>query len=49
MILPTLPIEGVKEHYAKYPAAKIAEYSSKEGLMSKTEIKAMLEKDGFIH
>jgi FlaA1/EpsC-like NDP-sugar epimerase len=49
VILPTLPIEGVKEHYAKYPAAKIAEYSSKEGLMSKTEIKAMLEKDGFIH
>ncbi|WP_081787946.1 polysaccharide biosynthesis protein [Sporolactobacillus terrae] len=49
VILPTLPIEGVEEHYANYPAAKIAEYSSKEGLMRKHEIKAMLEKDGFIN
>ncbi|MDF2854142.1 MAG: hypothetical protein K0S31_4827 [Sphingobacterium multivorum] len=48
VILPTIHIEGLEEHYAKFPAAKIAEYSSNEGLMSKDEMKAMLQKDGFI-
>ncbi|MCL1630571.1 polysaccharide biosynthesis protein [Sporolactobacillus sp. CPB3-1] len=48
VILPTVPIKGLAEHYAKYPAAKIADYRSDQDLMSKDEIKAMLKKGGFI-
>ncbi|GGL48891.1 polysaccharide biosynthesis protein [Sporolactobacillus putidus] len=48
VILPTLPIKGLMEHYSKYPAAKIGDYSSEKGLMGKDEIKEMLKKGGFI-
>ncbi|WP_100488994.1 polysaccharide biosynthesis protein [Sporolactobacillus pectinivorans] len=48
VILPTIHIDGLMEHYAKYPAVKIGNYSSEKGLMSKDEIKEMLKKGGFI-
>ncbi|MDF2855970.1 MAG: hypothetical protein K0Q87_1821 [Neobacillus sp.] len=48
VILPTIHIEGLTEHYSEYPAAQIGNYSSEKGLMGKDEIKEMLKEGGFI-
>ncbi len=48
VILPTIGIEGVKEFYSKYPYVELTNYNSSESLMSKTKIKEMLRRGGFI-
>jgi FlaA1/EpsC-like NDP-sugar epimerase len=48
VILPQIYIEGLKEHYSKYPPVNLVNYNSSEGLMTKEQIKMMLEKGGFI-
>jgi UDP-N-acetylglucosamine 4,6-dehydratase/5-epimerase len=48
VILPSININGLKEHYSKYPSVNLESYNSSTGLMSKEEIKEMLIKGGFI-
>ena len=48
VILPPIYIEGLKEHYAKFKAANLINYNSSKDLMSKEEIKEVLEKGRFI-
>jgi len=48
VILPSIPIKGLKEHYLKYKSVDFLSYSSGEGLMNKADIKKLLEKGGFI-
>ncbi|MCM3719148.1 polysaccharide biosynthesis protein [Fictibacillus phosphorivorans] len=48
VILPTIDIKGLKEHYASYKKFELETYSSGDRLMSKEEIKQMLRKGGFI-
>ncbi|WP_454861345.1 polysaccharide biosynthesis protein [Peribacillus frigoritolerans] len=48
VILPSIPIKGLKEHYARYKPVNFLSYGSGEGLMNKDELKKLLEKGGFI-
>ncbi|WP_342045377.1 polysaccharide biosynthesis protein [Bacillus sp. OTU530] len=48
VILPSIHINGLKEHYAQYQPVNLLNYNSSKGLMSKDEIKEMLQKGGFI-
>ncbi|WP_068773994.1 polysaccharide biosynthesis protein [Paenibacillus sp. FJAT-26967] len=48
VILPTLDIPGLKEYYSAYPGADISSFSSKDNLMEKDEIRALLVKGGFL-
>ena len=48
VILPPIYIEGLKEHYAKFKPANLINYNSSKDLMSKEEIKEVLEKGRFI-
>ncbi|RAS85768.1 polysaccharide biosynthesis protein [Priestia endophytica] len=48
VILPSIHIDGLKEHYSKYKPANLESYNSSIGIMSKDEIKEMLRKGGFI-
>ena len=48
VILPTIVIEGLNEHYANQKKVDLINYNSSEGLMSKSEIKQMLTKGGFL-
>ncbi|MFC5405500.1 SDR family NAD(P)-dependent oxidoreductase [Cohnella soli] len=48
VILPTIDIPGLKEHYAAYPPVDFESYSSSQSLMGKEEIRAMLERGGFL-
>ncbi|MED4003644.1 polysaccharide biosynthesis protein [Priestia aryabhattai] len=48
VILPQIYIEGLKEHYYKYQPVNLVNYNSSEGLMTKEQIKKMLEKGRFI-
>ncbi|WP_129729030.1 polysaccharide biosynthesis protein [Ectobacillus funiculus] len=48
VILPSIHIKGLKEHYAQYQPVNLLNYNSSKGLMSKDEIKEMLQKGGFI-
>lgn len=48
VILPSIFIEGVKERYAGYEPVKLENYDSSDNLMSKSEIKAMLRRGGFL-
>ncbi|UUZ84302.1 hypothetical protein LJK88_11675 [Paenibacillus sp. P26] len=48
VILPTVEIPGLKEWYASCAKVKGDEYSSAHSLMNKDEIRAMLEKGGFL-
>ncbi|MFE6797820.1 polysaccharide biosynthesis protein [Paenibacillus chitinolyticus] len=48
VILPTLEIPGLKEHYAPYPKAEISSFSSKDNVMEKEAIRALLVKGGFL-
>lgn len=48
VILPSMNIEGLKEHYASYKPIDIESYNSNTGLLSKDEVKEMLVKARFI-
>ncbi|UOY92171.1 polysaccharide biosynthesis protein [Ectobacillus sp. JY-23] len=48
VILPSIHIPGLKEHYADYKLVNLVSYNSSQGLMNKQQIKEMLEKGGFI-
>jgi FlaA1/EpsC-like NDP-sugar epimerase len=48
VILPTLDIPGVRNHYASYPSIQFDTFSSSQALMSKVEIKAILVRGGFL-
>jgi len=48
VILPSIHIPGLMEHYSKYQAVNLDKYHSGTGLISKEEIKDMLKKGGFI-
>ncbi|MFA9556938.1 polysaccharide biosynthesis protein [Evansella sp. AB-rgal1] len=48
VILPTIHIDGLLEHYSTYKPAKLINYNSSNDLLSRGEIKKMLEKGSFI-
>ncbi|MGC4375447.1 polysaccharide biosynthesis protein [Fictibacillus sp. Mic-4] len=48
VILPTIKIEGLYEHYSTFKKVELKSYSSSENLMTKEEIKKMLEKGRFL-
>ncbi|MFD0694197.1 polysaccharide biosynthesis protein [Paenibacillus sp. GCM10027628] len=48
IILPTIDIPGLKEHYANLKKVPYASFSSEGPLMTKAEIKKMLLKGGFL-
>ena len=48
VILPSIGIQGLREHYAHCPMAKVKRYESKDYLMSKQDIRNMLKKGQFI-
>ncbi|WP_273850196.1 polysaccharide biosynthesis protein [Guptibacillus spartinae] len=48
VILPTIEIKGLEEHYSAFKPVKLTNYNSSEDLMTKDEIKAMLIKGGFM-
>ncbi|MFX3624578.1 MAG: polysaccharide biosynthesis protein [Ectobacillus sp.] len=48
VILPSIHIKGLKEHYSQHKPVNLVNYNSSQGLMSKDEIKQMLQKGGFI-
>ncbi len=48
VILPSIHIPGLMEHYSKYKTVNLESYHSGTGLISKEEIREMLVKGGFI-
>jgi FlaA1/EpsC-like NDP-sugar epimerase len=48
VILPSIHINGLREHYAQYKPVNFLNYSSGQGLMNKDELKRLLQKGGFI-
>jgi FlaA1/EpsC-like NDP-sugar epimerase len=48
VILPSIHINGVKEHYANYQPVSLEDYNSGTGLMNKSQIAEMLKNGGFI-
>ncbi|WP_261132638.1 polysaccharide biosynthesis protein [Bacillus sp. Marseille-Q3570] len=48
VILPTIEIKDLNEHYQHFKKIDLHSYSSHEMLMSKDEIKEMLQKGGFL-
>lgn len=48
VILPVIDIQGLKEHYKDYPTMSDIAYHSNQELMSKDEIKQLLERGGFL-
>lgn len=48
VILPPINIKGLKEHYSNYKPANLVNYNSGIELMTKSEIKEILQKGGFI-
>ncbi|KEK22945.1 UDP-N-acetylglucosamine 4,6-dehydratase family protein [Bacillus gaemokensis] len=48
VVLPSIQIEGLQEHYSSYPPVNLSNYSSQQGLMQKYEVKQMLKKGGFL-
>lgn len=48
VILPSIHLPGLTEHYSKYQPVNLESYHSGTGLMSQEEIKEMLMKGGFI-
>lgn len=49
VILPTRNFPSLKEKYHECPIVETKSYSSKDHLMTKTEIRQLLEKGGFLH
>ncbi|WP_310257192.1 polysaccharide biosynthesis protein [Fictibacillus barbaricus] len=48
VILPTIEIEGLNEHYAAFEKVELESYSSEKNLMTKEEIHQMLVEGGFL-
>jgi UDP-N-acetylglucosamine 4,6-dehydratase len=48
VILPTIPLGGLKSYYKDYPKVNLESYCSSKELMTRNEIKEMLQKGGFI-
>lgn len=48
IILPTVPISGLKEQYTHFQPVNIEQYSSNTAVISKSEIKNMLQKGGLL-
>lgn len=48
VILPTIDIPGLKDHYNRYPLVEFSSFSSSQNLMSKAEIKELLVRGGFL-
>lgn len=48
VILPTIHIPDLKERYSKYPPVSFNSFSSRYNLMSKEEIKNILQRGGFL-
>lgn len=48
IILPSIQIEGLKEHYSEFTYVNLKNYNSSTGLMNKEEIRELLLKGGFI-
>ncbi|MET1179238.1 polysaccharide biosynthesis protein [Peribacillus simplex] len=48
VILPSIHIDGIKEHYSNCQPVSLEDYNSGTGLMDKAQIKEMLKKGGFI-
>jgi UDP-N-acetylglucosamine 4,6-dehydratase/5-epimerase len=48
VILPSLEIPGLKEHYSQCPPVDFESFCSSEGLMNKADIRAMLVHGGFL-
>ncbi|QYR23033.1 polysaccharide biosynthesis protein [Paenibacillus sp. sptzw28] len=48
VILPTLDIPGLRQHYSQYKAVDFESFSSGNSLMNKEEIRSMLVRGGFL-
>jgi FlaA1/EpsC-like NDP-sugar epimerase len=48
VILPTLGIPGLKEHYTNCPPVSFSSFSSEHQLMTKQEIRDILQRGGFL-
>ncbi|MFC5653492.1 polysaccharide biosynthesis protein [Paenibacillus solisilvae] len=48
VILPTIDIPGLRQHYSSYPKVDFESYSSSQSLLSKEEIHSMLVRGGFL-
>ena len=48
VILPTLDIPGLRQHYNAYPKVDFESYSSSQSLITKEEIRSMLVRGGFL-
>jgi UDP-N-acetylglucosamine 4,6-dehydratase len=48
VVLPTLEVNNLKEHYSKYKSVQMRKYHSNSSLMNKDEIKQLLIKGGFL-
>ncbi|SDW81489.1 polysaccharide biosynthesis protein [Paenibacillus sp. CF384] len=48
VILPTLDIPGLRQHYSSYPSVDFESYSSSQSLLTKEEIRSMLVRGGFL-
>lgn len=48
VILPTIDIPGLRQHYDAYPKVDFESYSSSQSLLSKEEIHSMLVRGGFL-
>jgi UDP-N-acetylglucosamine 4,6-dehydratase len=48
VILPSLDLPGLRQHYAAYPSVNFESYSSSQTLMKKEEIRGLLRRGGFI-
>ncbi|MCA0987853.1 polysaccharide biosynthesis protein [Guptibacillus algicola] len=48
VILPSITVDGLQEYYATFKQVELENYNSSENLMSKDELKKLLQKGGFI-
>ncbi|BBH18700.1 UDP-N-acetylglucosamine 4,6-dehydratase [Paenibacillus baekrokdamisoli] len=48
VILPTIDIPGLRQHYSIYPKVDFVSYSSSQSLLTKDEIHSMLIRGGFL-
>lgn len=48
VILPAFSIEGLQEHYASCPPVYFSSYHSERSLMTKDEVRRMLQTGGFL-
>ncbi|WP_347552741.1 polysaccharide biosynthesis protein [Pseudalkalibacillus hwajinpoensis] len=48
VILPSITVDGLQEHYADFQPVELENYNSSENLMTREELKILLQKGGFI-